>query len=169
VRRSANPHDAVLGWVERLGRYADVSLHRSAKVTPGVVVYRLDDRLFFANARYVIGRVHEAVRGAAAPVSWLVFDAEAMTHVDASGLEALRELTQSLRQEGIALVFARMKDSTRRNLDEAGLTEEIGGERFYPTVRAAVTAYSAAMAATSSADAGAGHPPAREDDDGAYN
>ncbi|HET9901784.1 MAG TPA: SulP family inorganic anion transporter, partial [Actinomycetes bacterium] len=43
VRRSARPHDAVLGWVERLGRYADVSLHRSATVTPGVVVYRLDD------------------------------------------------------------------------------------------------------------------------------
>ena len=52
VRRSARPHDAVLGWVERLGRYADVSLHPSARVTPGVVVYRLDDRLFFANARY---------------------------------------------------------------------------------------------------------------------
>ena len=55
VRRSARPYDAVLGWVERLGRYADVSLHPSARVTPGVVVYRLDDRLFFANARYVEG------------------------------------------------------------------------------------------------------------------
>ena len=52
---SARPHDAVLGWVERLGRYADVSPHRSATVTPGVGVYRLDDRLFFANARYFKG------------------------------------------------------------------------------------------------------------------
>ena len=49
IRRSANPHDAVLGWVERLGRHADVRMHPSAKVTPGVLVYRLDDRLFFAN------------------------------------------------------------------------------------------------------------------------
>ena len=63
VRRSARPHDAVLGWVDRLGRYGDVSLHPSARVTPGVVVYRLDDRLFFANARYFKGRVREAVRG----------------------------------------------------------------------------------------------------------
>ena len=55
VRRSATPHDAVLGHVERLGRYADVAVHRSAHVTPGVVVYRLDDRLFFANARYFKG------------------------------------------------------------------------------------------------------------------
>ena len=50
VRRSADPHDAVLGWVESIGRYADVKLHPSARVTPGVLVYRLDDRLFFANS-----------------------------------------------------------------------------------------------------------------------
>ena len=53
VMRSAKPHDAVLGYVARLGRWADVSVHPSARVTPGVVVYRLDDRLLFANARYV--------------------------------------------------------------------------------------------------------------------
>ena len=77
MRRSARPYDSVLGWVDRLGRYADVSLHPSARVTPGVVVYRLDDRLFFANARYFKGRVREAIRAAAQPVTWLVFDAEA--------------------------------------------------------------------------------------------
>jgi SulP family sulfate permease len=49
ARRSARPHDAVLGWVDRLGRWADVAVHPSARVVPGVVVYRLDDRLFFAN------------------------------------------------------------------------------------------------------------------------
>jgi sulfate permease, SulP family len=59
VRRSAAPHDAVLGWVERLDRYADVRLHPSAKIVPGVLVYRLDDRLFFANANYVKGRIRE--------------------------------------------------------------------------------------------------------------
>ena len=77
VRRSAQPHDAVLGWVDRLGRYANVQLHPSARVTPGVVVYRLDDRLFFANARYVKGRVREALRGAPEAARWLVFDGEA--------------------------------------------------------------------------------------------
>jgi high affinity sulfate transporter 1 len=72
VRRSAHPHDAVLGWVGSLGRYADVSLHPLARVTAGVVVYRLDDRLFFANARYFKGRVREAIRAAPSPVRWLV-------------------------------------------------------------------------------------------------
>ena len=69
------PHDAVLGWVERLGRWADVSVHRSARVVPGVVVYRLDDRLFFANASYVKARIREAVRGAPLTAE-LVLDAE---------------------------------------------------------------------------------------------
>ena len=77
VRRSARPHDAVLGWVEELGRYGDIAVHRSARVTAGVVVYRLDDRLFFANASYVKGRVLEAVRGAPTTTHSVVFDAEA--------------------------------------------------------------------------------------------
>jgi MFS superfamily sulfate permease-like transporter len=62
--RSAQPHDAVLGWADRLGRYGNCQVHRSARMTPGIVIYRLDDRLFFAKARYVKGRVLEAVRGA---------------------------------------------------------------------------------------------------------
>jgi sulfate permease, SulP family len=141
VRRSASPHDAVLGWVERLGRYADVSLHRSATETPGVVVYRLDDRLFFANARYFKGRVREAVRGARTPVSWLVFDAEAVTHVDSTGLEALEELTKDLRRDGITLVVARLRTRMEEQFELSGLTETIGADHFYPTVQAAVQGF----------------------------
>jgi SulP family sulfate permease len=140
VRRSARPHDAVLGWVERLGRYADVSLHPAARVTPGVVVYRLDDRLFFANARYFKGRVREAIRAAPAPVSWLVFDAEAVTHADSTGLEALEQLAKDLRGDGITLVVARLRTRMDEQFELAGLTETIGRERFYPTVQAAVEA-----------------------------
>lgn len=142
VRRSANPHDAVLGWVERLGRYADASVHPSATLTPGVVVYRLDDRLFFANAGYVKGRIREAVRGAPHPVNCVVFDAEAVTHVDATGLAALQDIARDLRKEGIVLAVARAKSQLKERLDEASLTREIGEERFHPTIRAAVEACS---------------------------
>ncbi len=138
VRRSASPHDAVLGWVDRLGRYADVALHPSATVTPGVVVYRLDDRLFFANARYFKGRVREAIRGARTPVSWLVFDAESVTHADSTGLEALEELTKDLRRDEITLVVARLRTRMQDQFELSGLTETIGPEHFYPTVHAAV-------------------------------
>jgi high affinity sulfate transporter 1 len=141
VRRSARPHDAVLGWVERLGRYADVSLHPSARVTPGVVVYRLDDRLFFANARYFKGRVGEAIRAAPAPVGWLVLDAEAITHADATGLDALLDVTNDLRRDGIALVVARLRTRMEGQFEDAGVLEAIGRSHLYPTVHAAVDAY----------------------------
>jgi len=140
VRRSARPHDAVLGWVERLGRYADVSLHPSALVTPGVVVYRLDDRLFFANARYFKGRVREAVRAAPAPVHRVVLDAEAITHADATGLDALLDLAKDLRRDEITLVMARARARMEESLAAAGVLDVIGREHLYPTVRAAVDA-----------------------------
>ncbi len=138
VRRSAQPHDAVLGWSERLGRYANVELHPSAIVTPGVVVYRLDDRLFFANARYVKARIREAVRGAPQRVHWLVFNAEAMTHVDATGLEALQDIERALARDGITLLLARMKGGLEARLQGTGLGASIGPDRRFPTVRAAV-------------------------------
>jgi sulfate permease, SulP family len=140
VRRSATPHDAVLGWVERLGRYADVRLHPTARIVPGVLVYRLDDRLFFANAGYVRGRIREAIAGAPTPVRSLVFDAEALTHIDATGIAALKELIQSLREERIGFAFARLKGPAEGTFREAGVLELVGQERVYPTVRAAVDA-----------------------------
>ena len=140
--RSATPHDAVLGF-ERLDRYANVRLHPRAQVTPGVLVYRLDDRLFFANASYVKGRVREALHGAPAPERWFVFDAEALTHVDATGVEALTSLVRSLQEEGITFVFARLKDPMRQALQEAGVLDLVGEPHVYPTVRAAVAAAAA--------------------------
>jgi sulfate permease, SulP family len=136
VRRGARPHDAVLGWAPDLGRYADVSVHRQAQVVPGVVIYRLDDRLFFANASYVEGRVREAIRGAEGETHALVFDAEALAYVDTTGLEALLDLFHALDREGIAMVMARMKAEVEQQLQEAA-GEEFPPERCYPTVRAA--------------------------------
>ena len=109
VRRSAKPHDAVLGWVERLGRYAGASVHPSASITPGIVVYRLDDRLFYANSRYFHARVLEAIEGARTPTRWLVLDAESIPQVDATGVETLELLLDDLDRLGAELVVARLK------------------------------------------------------------
>ena len=138
VRRSARPYDAVLGWVPRLEGYRDVALHPSAEVTPGVVIYRLDDRLFFANAGYVKGRVREAIRAAPTETSWLVFDAEAVNHVDATGIEALGDLARELRSEQVTLVVARLRSRLLPDFEAAGVVEQIGRERFYPSVNLAV-------------------------------
>jgi high affinity sulfate transporter 1 len=138
VRRSAKPHDAVLGWVERLGRYADMSVHPSARVTPGVVVYRLDDRLFYANARYFHARVLEAVAGAKATPHWLVLDAESIPLIDATGVETLERLLDDLGRTDVKLVVARIKQPLRDQFDETGLTGRIGRANFAANVEGAV-------------------------------
>jgi high affinity sulfate transporter 1 len=146
VRRSARPYDAVLGYVPSLGRYADVALHPSAQIAPEVVVYRLDDRLFFANARYVSGRVREAIRAAPTDTAWLVFDAEAMMHIDSTGMDALASLARELPREGVTLVLARLRRRLRDELDASGVAETIGDDRFYESVEEAVAACSGAQA-----------------------
>ena len=80
------------------------------------------------------------MRGAPTPTRWLVFDAESVTHVDAAGVAAIRDLAQHLGDDGTTLVFARVKSPLRARFDEVGLTEEIGERHFQPTVRAAVEA-----------------------------
>jgi MFS superfamily sulfate permease-like transporter len=140
VSRRAKPNDAVLGWVSRLDRYADVSLHPSAQVIPGIVIYRLDGGIFFADASYFKARVHEAIAGAKTPTHHLVLEAEGINEIDASGGQALRNLVRSLRTEGITLVIARLKDPLRSQFDEMGLSEAIGGDNFFPTTHAAVMA-----------------------------
>lgn len=139
VTRSAKPHDAVLGRVDRLDRYADVSLHPSARVAPGVVVYRLDDKLFFANTNYVTARILEAIEAAPDDTKWLVFDAESVADIDASGVAALEQLVGRLRACGITFVVARLKAPLARTFDDIGLTTRIGRENLLPTVDRAVT------------------------------
>ena len=132
--------EQALGWVDRLGRWADVAVHPSARVVPGIVVYRLDDRLFFANQSYLRARTREAIRGAPSETHDFVLDAEAMTRVDSGGLKALGDLSKGLAQEQITLRVARMKTQVHDRLEEAGIVERIGPDHFHPTVRAAVRA-----------------------------
>jgi high affinity sulfate transporter 1 len=138
LMRSAKPHDAVLGYVPRLGRWANVSTHPRATVTPGVVVYRLDDRLLFANARYVSGRIREAVAGAPSETKFLVFDAEGFIGIDASGIEAFEQLLTALASSRVTLVIARMKSHLEEQFTVTGLSERIGPEHLFPTVDEAV-------------------------------
>jgi MFS superfamily sulfate permease-like transporter len=91
------------------------------------------------------------VRGAPHPVRWLVFDAEAVRHVDATGLEALMDIERGLTREDITLVVARMKGALEAQLDGTGLGASIPRDRRLPTVRAAVEFCLARDAASSGA------------------
>lgn len=156
VRRSARPGDAVLGYDPEVGRWVDVSADPDAQITPGVVVYRLEDRLFFANVSYVKQRVHEAVRGAPSRANWVVLDSEAVIDVDSTGLQALRELISELAGEGVSLSIARARRRLRSTLDSGGISELVGAEHIHPTVRAAVAACTATSVQLSAAHPEAG-------------
>jgi high affinity sulfate transporter 1 len=140
VRRSAVPRDAVLAWSPRHGRFVDVEPRREALLVPGVVVYRLDDRLFFANARYFAARVEQAVHGSPTQVAVFVFDAEVVSHVDTAAAATLRGLIEGLAARGIQFVVARPSAAVREQLDRHGLVDVLPHERRFPTVRSAVLA-----------------------------
>jgi MFS superfamily sulfate permease-like transporter len=103
-------------------------------------VYRLEARLFFANARYVKERVSEAVRGAESDTRWVVLDCEAVTQVDSTGMEGLDEMHDELARDGVTLVLGRVRDGLRRSLRDGGVLDTIGAENLHPTVAAAVSA-----------------------------
>ncbi len=140
VRRTATPNDAVLGYSAAENRYADLGTHPDAGVTPGVVVYRIQERLFFANAHFFKRRVWAAVDGAPRPVHHLVLDAAAIGGVDASAVVAVREVYEGLRSRNITFEIARSTDELREQLEDTGLADLVGADHFHATVSAAVEA-----------------------------
>jgi MFS superfamily sulfate permease-like transporter len=138
VRRVAAPDDAVLGWSERDGRYTDVKSDPDATITPGVVVYRFNGRLFFANAHFFKRRLWAAVEGAPKPVRHVVLDATALSGIDAGSVDALAEVHAGCVTRNITLEIAHATGELRQRFDDTGLTDLIGAEHFYPTVPAAV-------------------------------
>ena len=143
--RAARPHDAVLGRIEDIDGYHDVTRWEGAETVPGLLVYRFDAAPFFVNAAYLRERVLELV-DASEDVRWLVLNAEAWTYLDATAIDVLARLQVELEQRGVALCFARLKGRQREIFEETGLTAQIGPDRLFPTVRAAVAAFESAHA-----------------------
>jgi len=140
VRRAAQPADAVLGWSAQDDRYVDVSDHLDAGVIPGVVVYRIQDRMFFANAHFFKRRLWAAVDGAPKPVRHVILDASFVSDIDASAEVAMREVIGGLRERNIEFHIARATAELRQRLDDVGLTVAIGADHFHATVTAAADA-----------------------------
>ncbi len=135
------PHYAILGRVEDLRGYHDIERYPHAARIPGLLLFRWDAPLFFANAELFQERLLEAVDESPTPVRRIVVAAEPVTSVDVTSADMLRELVRVLEDRGIALHFAEMKDPVRDKLKRFELTPLIGGERFHPTVGSAVDDY----------------------------
>ncbi|MPW19372.1 sulfate permease [Paraburkholderia sp. CNPSo 3157] len=135
------PHFAVLGRVEDLRGYHDIKRYPHATRIPGLLLFRWDAPLFFANAELFQERLLEAVDESPTPVRRVVVAAEPVTSVDVTSADMLRALTRILDERGVALHFAEMKDPVRDKLKRFELLDILGDERFHPTVGSAVDAY----------------------------
>ena len=141
VRRAWRPHDAVLGRVGGLKGYHDLKRYPAARQVPGLVLFRWDAPLFFANAESFFERVLEVVAEAPSPPRWVVVAAEPITDVDTTAAEAIEALTDELRVRGVRLVFAELKDPVRDRLIGYGVVGQLGPDAFFPTLGVAVKAY----------------------------
>lgn len=139
IRRAWRPHDAVLGRVDNLKGYHDTERYPDARHIQGLVLYRFDAPLFFANADYFRERVRALAR--AGDVRWIVVAGEPITDIDATAGETLGALNDELDADDIELAFAELKDPVRDRLRRYGIETAIGPHRFFPTLGVAVAAY----------------------------
>jgi len=135
------PHHAVLGRVDGVRGYHDIQRYPDARLIPGMVLFRWDAPLFFANAEQFHRRVLLAVGQSPTPVRRIVVTAEPVTSIDVTSADMLDELEKELRAAGTELRFAEMKDPVKDKLKRFELFERFGAKSFYPTIGAAVDAY----------------------------
>jgi MFS superfamily sulfate permease-like transporter len=141
--RLMRPNDAVMGEVPRLAGLHDVSDWEGATTIPGLLIYRYDAPLCFANAEHFRSRALAALEAEASAVRWFVLNAEAIVEIDITAADVLLELQNTLRQRGIRLAMARVKQDLYQQLGRAGLVAAIGEESFFPTLPTAVAAFRA--------------------------
>lgn len=141
LRRVAHAHDSVQGFVPGVQGMHDVDDYPQARQVPGLIVYRYDAPLCFANAHDFLTRALAAVERAGSPVEWFVLNAEANVEVDMTAIDALEQLRVELGRRGIAFAMARVKQDLRNALDAAGLLKDIGQDKVFMTLPAAVDAF----------------------------
>jgi SulP family sulfate permease len=141
----SRPHDALLDELDSGGGtvYRGVTDKETALTEPGLIVYRFDAPLVFANAAFFSERLEELVANAGAGLKCVILDAEAISDFDSTAAEALENLAAELERSGIDLWVARANGPLRDLLKVTGLTERLGEENIHPSVRAAVVAFRA--------------------------
>ncbi|UQD72484.1 sulfate permease [Bradyrhizobium japonicum] len=135
------PHSAVLGRAYGVKGYHDITRYPDARRVPGLVLFRWDAPLFFANAEFFRERVLDAVATSPTPVRWLVVAAEPVTSVDVTACDVVAELDRSLHAQGIEFCFAELKDPVKDKLKRFGLFAQLGEHYFFPTIGVAVARY----------------------------
>jgi SulP family sulfate permease len=158
LRRVTRPHDGILGHVPGVPGMHDVDDYPTATTVPGLVVYRYDSPLFFANADDFVTRALDAVDRAPTPTRWLLLNMEANVTVDITAADALETLRAELERRGIVLALSRVKQELREDLERTGLLARVGEARVFMTLPFAVDGYAAWAASMGSSAPGTGDP-----------
>ena len=135
------PHYAVLARAEGVSGYHDLKRYPDARLIPGLLIFRWDAPLFFANAEQFHEQVLTEINDCPTPVSWFVVAAEPMTGIDITAADMLVELDNELRKAGIQLIFAELKDPVKDKLKRFELSARFDNSHFYPTLGESVDAY----------------------------
>ena len=143
LHRVSRPHDGVLGFVPGVAGMHDVDDYADARLVTGLVVYRYDSPLFFANADNFRTRALQSVELAGPGVEWFVLNAEANVSVDITAVDALEDLRSQLQDRGVVFAMARVKQDLRRDLQAAGFLDGVGADRIFMTLPESVEAYTA--------------------------
>jgi len=125
VLRAASPHDAILGRLPGTDTYRDTVDHPDAQTTPGLLVYRFDASLFFANAAQLRDTILATIDAAEPPIARVLLDCELIYDIDSTGAQTLTELLDTLDQRGVELTLARVRTEIRDELDTAGITARL--------------------------------------------
>lgn len=141
LRRLAHAHDSVLGTVPGVAGMHDVDDYPEATLIPGLVVYRYDAPLCFANAEDFRRRALDAMDRSASPVRWFVLNVEANVEVDMTAIDALEQLRSECERRGIVFAMARVKQDLRDTLEAAGMIDAVGADKLFMTLPTAVAAY----------------------------
>jgi high affinity sulfate transporter 1 len=141
VWRAWRPYSAVLGRIDGVKGYHDVSRHPEARVVPGLVLFRWDAPLFFANAGIFRERVLAAVAGSPDPARWVAVAAEPVTDVDLTAADMLAELLDELDAAGVTLVWGELKGPAKDRLRHYGLFDRMRADHFFPTMGSVVDGY----------------------------
>jgi high affinity sulfate transporter 1 len=141
LRRVARPHDGILGFAPGIAGMHDIDDYPDARAVQGLVVYRYDSPLFFANVEDFKRRALASLDRADAPTEWFLLNAEANVQVDITAIDALEELRQELDRRGIVFAMARVKQDLHDELRPSGFVDRVGEDRVFMTLPTAVLEY----------------------------
>ena len=130
MHKLSSPHDSVLGRLPGSDNFVDVARHSEAEQIPGLLVFRPNGVVFFANANRVHTRLRELVTTTGSALRAVIINLEASPEIDVTGLEMLGQLKRELRDSGVDLYFARVTDPVRDIFERSGFSSEIEGHLF---------------------------------------